>query len=362
MSTLILGSLMALPLLQMLRLKSWVVSAAVLMLLTSVAVSVTTDFHAINLVVSIITVLTAVVLLNQENLRFGDLLLLNTLLFLHVLAAYISDTASMVMMALFVAIYIISALLKNQAWFNWLALLGLTLCWLLFGMSSYWLFFCVAFAFSLMLKLTPAQSKVATIDEQVLIQIDAAKTQERSRIYQNIHDDVGAELLKLIYELDDEQQRSRVKAVMNQLRKAVAQTAHLQISLSQLVQEIADEAAQRCQAAGIAFKKDVELNHSPQLNQSLPSHIQRVVRGLVSNVIKHAKASEVTFKVALTEQLDTVQLHLQLVDNGVGYTDKLAAGKGVKAVQARLKKIAGQIEWQKNEPQGTCVVVVVPLP
>lgn len=156
---------MTMLLLQMLRLKSWVVSAVVLMLLTSVAVSVTTDFHAISLVVSTITLLSAVVLLNQKNLRFGDLLLLNTLLFLHVLAAYISDTTTMIVMALFVLVYFIFALLKNQAWFDWLALLCLTLWWLLFGLNSYWLLATVAWSFYLLTELVKNLSSTAVKEE-----------------------------------------------------------------------------------------------------------------------------------------------------------------------------------------------------
>lgn len=156
---------MVLPLLQMLRLSSWVVSAAVLMLLTSVAVSVTTDFHVINPVVSMIAVLTSVLLLSQSNLRFGDLLLLNALLLLHVFAAYVSDTTSMIMMALFVVMYLIMALLKNQAWLAWLALLCLTVWWLIFGLSFYWLFATTAWAFFLLTKLANSHSTDAVSNE-----------------------------------------------------------------------------------------------------------------------------------------------------------------------------------------------------
>lgn len=145
MSILILGMLMAMSLMQMFRLNSWVIGSAIMMLLTSVALSVTTEFNVINPVVSILTLLAAVTLLLQSNLRFGDLLALNFLLLLHVMAAYLSEASVVISLALFMGLYWVSAWIKNQPWVNWLIAFSLALWWLILGISYYWLFTAVIF-------------------------------------------------------------------------------------------------------------------------------------------------------------------------------------------------------------------------
>lgn len=159
MNTLLLGLLAALSLLQMFRLKSWVISAAVLMLLTSVTLSITTDFHVINQAVSILIMMASVVSLQQPNLRFGDLLSLNVLLFIHVIAAYISDTSAVVMSAIFITLYLLVSVFKNRPWFDWLITLGLIVGWLIFGVNHYWLFGTVVYSIYLLQK----ESKINTL-------------------------------------------------------------------------------------------------------------------------------------------------------------------------------------------------------
>ena len=49
------------------------------------------------------------------------------------------------------------------------------------------------------------------------VDAEAIRTGERSRIYQNIHDDVGSDLLKLIYNTQDPDQREAIKNIMSRL-------------------------------------------------------------------------------------------------------------------------------------------------
>ncbi len=132
--------LIAMSMLQMFRLKSWVISSTVLMLLVSLTLSVTSDFHTITHAISILSFITSVVLLNQPKLLFGDLLALNLLLFIHVLSAYISDTTSTALLILFITAYLVSALIKRSCWQHWLFSLALTVWWLVFEQSGWWLF------------------------------------------------------------------------------------------------------------------------------------------------------------------------------------------------------------------------------
>lgn len=128
------------------------------MLLISVVLSVSTDFHAINLAASTITVIAAVVLLNQHKLRFGDLFVLNALLLIHVLAAYVATETTMVLLALLLILYLAAAVFKKQPWFGFATTLGLTLWWLLLGSSSYWLIATLVFILYLLFNVSKPQT------------------------------------------------------------------------------------------------------------------------------------------------------------------------------------------------------------
>ncbi len=148
----------------MFRLKSWVISSVVLMLVISVTLSVTTDFHVINQAISILTLIITVVLLQQQNLRFGDLLSFNALLLIHVIAAYISDTTTMVIMTVFVTFYMLVGWFKKRPWLDWLFVLGLTVWWLLLGMNHYWLFASLVFSINLLKIQVTVNESIHTLD------------------------------------------------------------------------------------------------------------------------------------------------------------------------------------------------------
>ncbi len=356
---LILGFLCSVPLLQLFKLKSWVVSAVISMLLTSVVVSLLTDFHQITAAISILTLLAASALMQQPKLRFGHLLALNGLLFTHIFAAYMPSTAAGVILTVFILFSLIIALLKNQPWLNWLLLLVLALTWLLFAAPTLWLVSATLFALFLLKQATsPNQQPGAQATaEQTLTQIEAIKSEERSRIYKNIHDDVGAELLKLIYELDNDKHRERAKTIMNQLRKAVAQTEHIQINLLQLLEAITSEIQSRCDAAQITYIEQLNTQDNIRLEPALPIQIQRMVREVVSNCLKHAQANTLTF----TADLNNQALLLTIIDDGIGMDPQGQSGKGLKSLQQRAAAIGAVVRWQTSPAGGTEVFLTVPV-
>ena len=94
--------------------------------------------------------------------------------------------------------------------------------------------------------------------------INQAKEQERSRIYANLHDDVGAKLLELVYTVKDEESKNLAKQVLNDIRQAVASTINIQCSVNQLSNEITQETETRLNSASITLLKNEHLSNPKQ--------------------------------------------------------------------------------------------------
>jgi signal transduction histidine kinase len=356
---LLLGFLFALPVIQIFKQKSWVICSVVVLIYTTVALSLIFEIHPIPVSVVILSLLLNCSLLLNTQLKFGDLLSLNALLLILIMAAYLSESTTVILLTLWNLMYLITATLKNQNWLNWLLVLILNLTWLLVGNSGLWLISCWLVACFVLWQISQAKhfEITDTNAEQLFEQIEAAKTQERSRIYQNIHDDVGAELLKLIYQLSDNDAKDQVKNIMNKLRQAVANTAHITTSTESLLHEISAEAHSRCATLGIKFTDEITLKSNPSLNLTKPIHLQRYIRELVSNCLKHAEAKN----LKLTAEVTDSAIGISLKDDGKGISPDNLHGKGMVSLSKRIKAEGGQINWQNNPDGGTVIHITYPL-
>jgi signal transduction histidine kinase len=83
-----------------------------------------------------------------------------------------------------------------------------------------------------------------------------------------------------------------------------------------------------------------------------------VIREVLSNIARHAKATSVTVLVALLD--DT--MHLVVADNGVGMTTDARAGEGTRNIRSRAERLGGGATISPGPDGGTQVVWRVPVP
>ena len=189
------------------------------------------------------------------------------------------------------------------------------------------------------------------IDESVLI--SQSKEQERSRIYANLHDDVGAKLLELVYSAQDDKTKTLAKEVLNNIRQAVANTVNIQCTSKQLIDEMLQESTLRLHSANINVNKKIHIvNDKQKLLANVPSVISRIMREIVSNIIKHAKADTVMFNMISDEN----SLILIVKDDGIGFS-KTKGGKGLTTIQKRADTINSKIQWDSTPNKGTSFVL-----
>jgi signal transduction histidine kinase len=88
-------------------------------------------------------------------------------------------------------------------------------------------------------------------------------------------------------------------------------------------------------------------------------NLYRIAQELMSNVIKHAKASKINIELISREK----KLTLVVQDNGVGTTknDEDNQGIGLLNVHSRVKIMNGKLRIESSSGFGTKVTIKVPL-
>lgn len=182
---------------------------------------------------------------------------------------------------------------------------------------------------------------------------------ERERIYNDLHDDLGASLLHLIYTASTPQQADALRAVMQDLRDVVTRSRGTPGTLSDVLGDIQAEVRQRLHAV------DIELDWStadslpdPMLGNETSLHLHRIVREAISNVIRHAQARRLRIRVAGNR----IRIAIEITDDGRGYTTASRDGCGKRSMRERAGEIAGSIDWGSGTEGGTKVLLTLPLP
>jgi signal transduction histidine kinase len=89
-------------------------------------------------------------------------------------------------------------------------------------------------------------------------------------------------------------------------------------------------------------------------------NLYRIVQELVSNIIKHAQAAEITIQL----NRHANDLTLTVEDNGIGFEQEKVRGKkgvGLSTMQSRVGSLNGRVYIDSQPGRGTTVTVEIPL-
>jgi two-component system nitrate/nitrite sensor histidine kinase NarX len=110
----------------------------------------------------------------------------------------------------------------------------------------------------------------------------------------------------------------------------------------------------------LSIDVEVETEEVTRLSPEQTVKILHIAREALTNVRKHARASQVD--INLSSRSDA--LLLTIVDNGIGLDLDLiekGTGHGLHNMQERAQALGGKISFTKVESGGTCVQLEVPL-
>ncbi len=206
---------------------------------------------------------------------------------------------------------------------------------------------------------TSIQSVVAAAEPMQDVDLELALSAERERIYSDLHDDVGAKLLDLIYRAESAENAALARAALKDLRDVVSRARGEPASLLEALSEMEAEARTRLGAAEISlnWRQDDDIAER-RLDAAQHLHLFRIVREAISNVIRHAHAQALSVRLAVVAQI----LRIEIKDDGVGMAaDPQGDGRGKSNMRKRADELAGHITWRDGTLGGTRVLLSLPL-
>lgn len=222
----------------------------------------------------------------------------------------------------------------------------------------------------------------AAIQEEIAKQKDIrsrsvieAEEKERIRIAKDLHDGVGQLLSAAKLNLSSLENKLDIKDVEQQIIfknamglvddsvKEVRAVSHnmmpntlLKLGLASAVKEFITK------IQGMPnLKVNLEIvGMDSRMEQEKETVLYRVIQEVIANIIKHARASELTLQLIRHEK----ELSIMIEDNGVGFdTSQLNSfsGIGLKNIISRIEFVNGSVHFDSTPGRGTNVIIEIPL-
>lgn len=209
--------------------------------------------------------------------------------------------------------------------------------------------------------------------KQLLLENELALQQERNRIADEMHDELGGGLATI--RLSSERARKMDSA--DELKTILGRVSQISIglisnmrgiiwamdtqndSLDSLLSYLRQYA--RTFLDDNAIKSNIQMP-TERLDLSLTGQYRHsillTVKECLNNILKHADASEVWLHAATDAEL---VIHIR--DNGKGFDpeEKVGSGKGLRTTAKRMESVGGSIEWIQNPEGGMTTVLRAPL-
>jgi signal transduction histidine kinase len=186
--------------------------------------------------------------------------------------------------------------------------------------------------------------------------VEQGRSEERMRLAQDLHDDIGARLLTLMYKAQSPEMEDYVRHTLQDLKTLTRGLAASNHRLSHAAAEWKADLAHRLSAAHVELKWSFVFDEDIMLTVVHWSALTRILRELVSNAIAHSQAQHLDIDFTLEKD----RVDLIITDNGVGRNPRAwSHGLGLGGVRKRVKQLAGTVEWREVAPHGiSCRVII----
>jgi signal transduction histidine kinase len=214
------------------------------------------------------------------------------------------------------------------------------------------------------------------LKEQEITGIDQmieAQEKERQRIANELHDNLGSHLASIKLYFQNLQQKSNDPAqselfqktdqLLEETYQQVRTLAHARNvgvnSKDGLMPAVRSFASKISGANKLAVEIE-EHGMDTRLENSMEIMLFRIVQELTTNVIKHAKATELT--ISLTRHDDSINLMVE--DNGAGFDISQVKPRdtmGLHSIQKRVENLGGRVAIDSIINSGTTVIIDLPI-
>lgn len=201
----------------------------------------------------------------------------------------------------------------------------------------------------------------------------AATIEERQRLARDLHDAVSQQLFALtmmsqatvrIFDQDPVKAKEQLEEISSMALQAQTEMRALLLHLRPVhlsgepldkgIHHLIEELKEKCQ---IQF--DVQIEEIGELSEGVEEHLFRIVQESLSNILRHAEASQVRLRLKSVNE----ELFLHIGDNGKGFdldADKKAS-YGLKTMRERTEEIGGTFTIRSKTEEGTYIDIRIPI-
>ncbi|MDB4584342.1 sensor histidine kinase [Draconibacterium sp.] len=220
------------------------------------------------------------------------------------------------------------------------------------------------------------QELVERLKTQELNGIDAiidAQEKERTRIANDLHDNLGSRIATLKLFINDignpeknntkeqEQLLEKLKTLADETYHEVREIAHNKYSGALINKGLIPSMNRIASQISTTEKLKVEIiniNVNQRIKNNIEIQVFRIIQELLTNIIKHASASEAIIQFSEDNNI----LNIMVEDNGKGFNfNKTKFGFGLTNIEKRVENINGNFVIDSTEDNGTTVILNIPI-
>jgi signal transduction histidine kinase len=192
-------------------------------------------------------------------------------------------------------------------------------------------------------------------------------SEERERMARDLHDTViqrlfgvGLSLQLALMAPMDETTKNRLNVCINELDATIHEirTTIFEIDQDELdgtsllsrITALTDEVGARL---NLQVKQHVSSAIDDVATSACTRHSVQALREILSNIVRHSNASEVSVDI----DIDTDKTHVVLVvvDNGKGFSSRVGPGRGLRNLTSRARELGGDCVIESSPSRGTMV-------
>jgi signal transduction histidine kinase len=202
-----------------------------------------------------------------------------------------------------------------------------------------------------------------------------AQDQERTRIARELHDDIGASLAIVGFDLlnagkpvsgspgekhpDMQQLYEKLQEIGSRISRLSSQLQPPMLKYFGLAKAIEIECKEFSEKSQMPVSYSCD-NFPAKPDPAVALNVLRVVQEALGNAGKHSRATSVAVKIGAT----STELTLGVSDNGVGFKKEqtnFKAGLGLVTMRERMRLVGGEFEIWSHPGQGVKISCRAPL-
>lgn len=191
-----------------------------------------------------------------------------------------------------------------------------------------------------------------------------SQNKERNRLLSDVHDSLGGYIEALKLRLKTAQKNEKIThEILDEFHKEyrflLNDLYSPKIDTHNFIENLEEYCSKINQITNNMINYDFEIDQTNSLSQDKCIHLYRIISEIITNAIKHSKATKIEFNIFL--QKSTQNLLINIKDNGVGFDiSKISKGYGLINLEERITIIDGVYYINSILNEGTAISITLP--